>query len=100
VFKLEKNEKQLSFSSEKENSLFGDGSRILFWIDLEMQVLQRGRQEYIPLDTISGFMVSEDGNNLCCNLNGSQMLLYQGSEGESNQIREAVQVLNEYCSFD
>ena len=100
MFKIEKNDKQLSFSSEKENSLFGDGSRILFWIDLETGGLQRGRQEFIPLDTISRFTLSEEGQTLCCDLSGAEMKLYKGVEGEEDFLAEAVAILNNYCGIN
>lgn len=99
VFKIEKNDRHLSFNIEKDNSLFGDGTKIVFWIDLETAGLQRGRQEHIPLSSISFFKSSDDGLNLVCDLNKAEMNLYQGIAGEENQIADAVKILNEFCGF-
>lgn len=100
MFKIEKNDEHLSFNVEKADSVFGDGTRILFWVDLKMGALQRGRQEFIPLSTISSFQVSNDGNDLLCDLESAEMTLYQGSHDEKNQIAEAVKMLNDYCGID
>ena len=97
MFKIEKNEKQLSFSLEKENSLFGDGSKIIFWVDLELQGMQRGRQEFIPLSTISRFTLN--GNSISCDLNGSEMKLYEGNEDELVQIIDVEKVMKTYSQY-
>jgi hypothetical protein len=99
MFRLRKNETQLSFTHEKEEVLFGDGTRIMFWIDLELRVLQRGRQEYIPIDSISEFGVGEDGRSLVAHFDSNPMTLYEGTAEEGDKLRAAAGELNDFCGI-
>ena len=82
---------------------FGEGSRILFLVDRERGVLQRGRQESIPLKTIGVFDVDADGTALTCRLGEEVMTLYTGEAGESGDIerlREAARELAAFCGVE
>lgn len=99
MFEIKQNEKLLSFSVSRENIRFGDGVRILFWIDKELGVLQRGRQEYIPIDSIDGFHLSDEGCTLCCTLGKTDIPLYEGDEKERSRLETAVGDLMCYCGL-
>ena len=99
MFKLAKNDMQLSFTVEREISQFGDGTRVLFWIDRDLEVLQRGRQEYIPIASIVCFRLGNNGHHLVARLGSNEMLLYEGTAEEIDELREAVVKLNEYCGL-
>lgn len=99
MFEIKHNEKLLSFSIGRKNVRFGDGNRILFWIDRELGVLQRGRQEYIPLDSIDSFHLSEDGCTLCCALGKTVIPLYEGDEVERSRLEAAIGDLMQYCGL-
>jgi len=101
MFSLRKDDDLLTFSVERPGVRFGEGSRILFLVDRERGVLQRGRQESIPLATIGGFGV--DGPALTCRLGEEVMTLYTGEAGESGDIerlREAARELAAFCGVE
>lgn len=99
MFKLLKDDQHLSFTVERGDSQFGEGHRVLFWIDKELQMLQRGRQEYIPIDTIEEFFVADDGAGLYARFGDTTMLLYESAGNEESRLQEAAEELNEYCSL-
>ena len=74
-----------------------DGTRVVFWIDKELGVLQRGRQEFIPIDIIDNFSLSDNGCTLVCNLGNVAMPLYHGEKSERESLKIAVKDLKEYC---
>lgn len=98
MFRVLKDDRQLSFTVERKEAKFGDGSRVLFWIDMELGMLQRGRQEYIPLDSVDAFVVSADGM-LNARLGSADMLLFDGRSEESEKLRAAADELNRWCGL-
>lgn len=99
MFEIKHDEKLLSFSISRENIRFGDGNRILFWIDRELGVLQRGRQEFIPIDSIDRFHLSEKDCTLYCVLGKSNIPLYESDEEERSRLEEAIEDLMRYCDL-
>ena len=105
MFSLRKNKDLLTFAVERPGARFGEGSRILFWVDRERGVLQRGRQESIPLATIGGFGVDAgtDGPALTCRLGEEVLTLYAGKEaeeGEAERLRGAARELAVFCGVE
>jgi len=98
MFTLKSDERLLSFTVERAGARVGDGTRTLFWIDREQGVLQRGRQEQIPLGAVSGFRA--DGDRLICYLGGEAMTLYSGEAGEAGRLAAAAAELAEYCGIE
>lgn len=97
MFSISKDDELLTFTVSKEQVKFGDGTRILFWIDRNRGIMQRGRQEQIPLETISGFDIDGETPSLICRLGDSVMSLYQGNSSERDALRRAAKDLAEYC---
>lgn len=100
MFSLRKDDDLLTFSVERPGARFGEGSRIMFWVDRERGVLQRGRQESIPLKTIGGFCVDAHGPALTCRLGEEVMKLYTGESGDVERLREAARELAAFCGVE
>ena len=98
MFRLLKDDQQLSFTVEREDAKFGDGSRVLFWIDMELRMLQRGRQEYIPIDSVDAFVVSGSGE-LMARMGSEEMVLYDGSPEQGEELNAAADELNQWCGL-
>jgi hypothetical protein len=101
MFTISKDENLLTFTLEREKSRFGEGTRVLFWVDLHQRALQRGRQEALPIDSIEGFGVSQSGdlNQLICRVGSVDITLHSGDEGQDEFIR-AAGILAEFCGAD
>ena len=96
MFEIAQDNKLLSFREIKESTQFGDDDRILFWVDLEYGILQRGRQEMIPISTINSFMV-KDGK-LIANLGHYEMTLYEPGKDLTTELEIAATRLNKAIS--
>lgn len=100
MFEILKNDVNLSFTVKKQNTAFGDDDKILFWIDLELRALQRGRQEYIPIDSLDYFAFSAEGGKLEAIMGKNRMVLYQNPAEDPEAMRNAVNELNAYCGME
>lgn len=100
MFRLLKDDIHLSFTIERDEIRFGDGSRVVFWIDREQGGLQRGRQEFIPIDSITRFELDEGARTLICRLGTAAMVLHEGSIDEIDDLRLAVRELNHFCGIN
>ena len=101
MFTLSRDDKLLSFTLERESFSFGEGTRVLFWIDLEQRALQRGRQEAIPVDTIDGFGVDSEGAEearLFCRIGSSDITLHRDKDEDG--LRKAAAELAEFCGVE
>ena len=99
VFVISRNDYLLTFTVERDTVQFGEGSRILFWIDLNQKVLQRGRQEAIPLDLIEGFSADAENRGLLCSLGEQQIILFTVEESETDRLQHAADELNDFCGL-
>ena len=101
MFTVSKDDKLLSFTLERDSFSFGEGTRVLFWIDLEQRALQRGRQEAIPVDTIDGFGVESAGPEeakLFCRIGSSEITLHRDNDLEG--LKRAAAELAEFCGVE
>jgi hypothetical protein len=96
MFEISQDSKLLSFREIKDSTQFGDDDRVLFWIDLEVGMLQRGRQEMIPLSTVDSFIVKE--GKLIANLGHHEMPLYEPANDEIAELEIAATRLNKAIS--
>ncbi len=76
---------------------FGEGTRIVFWIDRSQQILQRGRQESIPIDSIDGFGVDPEGRRLFCRMGPNEMILFDSEEPDRDNLQAAAYELANFC---
>ena len=97
MFRVGKSEEIMTFTVFRERRRLGDGSRILFWIDRDQRVLQRGRQEQIPLESVSGFGVSRDRAVLFCRLGETDVPLFETVNNDLDKLRGAAKELSEFC---
>jgi len=95
MFTLSSDENLLTFTLQRERSQFGDGSRVLFWIDKEQHVLQRGRQEAIPIGMIDGFG-AEDGR-LFCRMGDTEITLHLDESTDAEALKQAAADLAAFC---
>ncbi len=100
MFSIGKDENLLTFSIEREEPRFGEGTRFLFWIDLGQQVLQRGRQESIPIGSIDSFGTDEEGKKLFCRLGRNKMILFAGENVDPDKLRAAAVEIAEFCGVE
>ncbi len=98
MFTLTNDEKLLTFIVEREKSQFGDGSRVLFWIDKEQHVLQRGRQEAIPISMIDGFGAA--AGRLFCRMGGTDITLHQDETADPEALKQAAADLAAFCGVE
>ncbi len=96
MFTITQDEKLLAFTEIKDSTSFGDSDRVLFWIDMEIGMLQRGRQEMIPFASIDRFRLK--GSSLIADLGHHEMTLYTASANELKQLEAAVPTLNSAIS--
>jgi len=99
MFTLLKNDINLSFSITKEETSFGDDQKTLFWIDLELQTLQRGRQEYIPIDSIDRFAFDATTGAIQVIMGSSTMVLYTNTNEDEEKMESAAAELNSFCGL-
>jgi hypothetical protein len=95
MFTISHDEKLLVFTLERGKVQFGEGTRVLFWIDKEQMVLQRGRQEAIPIALIDGFGAEE--GRLFCRLGETDIALYEDAMIDAERLREAAGKLAGFC---
>jgi hypothetical protein len=96
MFTISSDEKLLTFTLERVGVQFGDGTRVLFWIDREQQALQRGRQEAIALSLIDGFGATD--GRLFCRLGETNITLHSDPTVDLERLREAASTIAEFCA--